>query len=757
MEIIGNNSARFPEKNFRENVKIFQVSWVFIVLVFIGNILIMNKSQRIYFSTGDTGNENQDKFITVKLEQDIDTLEFMSLKLGTTDVYQNFNADYGVLIGRVLANGGIGIPNAKISIFIPVDDVDAADPEIYSVYPYMTPRDENNDGKRYNLLPRVPEKDPVTKQLHPKQAFGSFPLKEEVVANPPFLEVYKKYYKYTALTNKAGDYMIFGVPVGTQTVHMSCDITDIGEFSMNPASMIINLGYSENQFINQGTRIKPSEDLGDLPHIETQEITVDIKPFWGDAENFEIGIVRQDFRIRATLTNTFTIFGSAFTDSDQTMRATDGNSSNTKEIRDFFYANPKNAHCTSMATKRIGRIKETIYYYPPNISDADISSADPVDDMLVLDPSEYSAYYRNGDFAFIINCNRDRIVTNEFGDKVPVNYDEINGVFTTFRGFVTLEYTVDELPMVNSSGIEIKSSGVVEDKNRTFPMRIKLKFPQHAGKANSFSYRDDEYSDTWRAQYMFFEAQKFYSFSRFHACVANDEGTDNQQWDLKETITDGVYRRGGFFKGDEINYSTTNNIYNIGTIIPEDHDGFPNSQYGFPANYTGSPDRFGANWINFSVYFPQMGYALNTVPNVDGVRTADYLATQWKDASTSRNDFYIFDNSQNIAAGRRNTKWFGRSDLHWTDIIEIPLSDILYFATLDKGFKLTGGFDGLYRNGNYDPPTTDWKGNWSAACPYSGGGANGTPGGTDSYFYFYKGFDSSDCIEFLFELGLVNE
>ena len=85
----------------------------------------MNKSQRIYLSSGDTGNDSQDKYIKVRLEQDIETLEFMSLSIGTADVYQNFNSDYGVLVGRVIANGGIGIPNAKISIFIPITDEDA--------------------------------------------------------------------------------------------------------------------------------------------------------------------------------------------------------------------------------------------------------------------------------------------------------------------------------------------------------------------------------------------------------------------------------------------------------------------------------------------------------------------------------------------------------------------------------------------------------------------------------------------------------
>ena len=152
----------------------------------------MNKSQRIYFNTGTTANAGDgglDKTFQIKLEQDVDTLEFLSLKLGTSDIYQNFNADYGVLFGRVLANGGVGIPNAKISIFIPLTDEDAADPELYSVYPYKTPRDKNTEGKRYNLLPRVAKKDPTTGEISPKQPFGSFPIKEEVVANPPVLDV----------------------------------------------------------------------------------------------------------------------------------------------------------------------------------------------------------------------------------------------------------------------------------------------------------------------------------------------------------------------------------------------------------------------------------------------------------------------------------------------------------------------------------------------------------------------------------------
>ena len=184
----------------------------------------MNKSQRIQLNSNTI---NSDNYVVVKLDQDVDTLEFLSMNLSTKDVYQNFNADYGVLVGRVIANGGIGVPNAKISIFIPLDTTDANDSEISSIYPYTTPRDKNTDGKRYNLLPRVAVIDPKTGVSSPKQPFGSFPIKPELVTNQYFLNVYKKYYKYTALTNDSGDYMIFGVPTGTQTIHLSVDITDI--------------------------------------------------------------------------------------------------------------------------------------------------------------------------------------------------------------------------------------------------------------------------------------------------------------------------------------------------------------------------------------------------------------------------------------------------------------------------------------------------------------------------------------------------
>jgi hypothetical protein len=40
------------------------------------------------------------------------------------------------------------------------------------------------------------------------------------------------------------------------------------------------------------------------------------------------------------------------------------------------------------------------------------------------------------------------------------------------------------------------------------------------------------------------------------------------------------------------------------------------------------------------------------------------------------NKFFLEDNTQEFVAGESNTKWFARSDINWTDIIEVPYTDI---------------------------------------------------------------------------------
>ena len=721
----------------------------------------MNKSQKIYFDSNEIGNS---QYIKVRLEQDVDTFEFMSMQLSTKDVYQDFNSDYGVLVGKVTANGGVGIPNAKISIFIPLSDEDASMGQITSIYPYKTPRDKNKEGKRYNLLPRVSKIDPKTNQLTPKQPFGSFPIKEEIVTNTLLMDVYKKYYKYTALTNNAGDYMIFGVPTGTQTVHMSVDITDIGEFSMNPASMVTNLGYSPNLFTDGNSKVKPSSDLGDLPNIETQEITVDVIPFWGDTTNFDIGITRQDFRIRATLVNTFTIFGSVFTDSENTLWGDDSDSG--AKIKELYRAKSPSEETFGMSLKRTAKVTEKIYYYPPTITDEmiDNNETNPDgNDMLILDPSEYSSYKRDGDFVFVISANRNKILTDELGNVTHISNDSPDGVYTQFRGFVIFEITENDA--------RIKATGNIGGTPDVTlgGYRYRLKFPQYADSGKGLSFPGANSADTfnkkWRKQNYIFNSGKFYSVSRFHGLTYNNENDDEKQTNSF-----------GFLEPNSINNATEDPNRNVGIIETSDNGNYLNSLQQFPHNgVRGGSNYFGGNWINFSIYLQQSGYVNHNWDKIKYIRTADHFQQQYPNiASTTASDYFLRDNPtplMPVAAYDYNVKWLARSDLHWTDFVEVEIKDLVFLAQQGKGYTYNPDsipsnelpITGKYRSGRLDSiPTT---GGWTAPCPITNGeplSAGGIDGGNpanitpDPNIYFYKGVGEADCIKFLIDLGLIN-
>jgi len=229
------------------------------------------------------------KSIDIQLDQDFENLEILSLNLQQTDVFPQSCADYGVIVGRVTANNGLGLPNARVSIFIPVNSVDENDPVISSIYPYRSVEDKNEDGYRYNLLP-------YEKSYSRHAATGTFPSRNDVLTDKNVIEIYDRYYKYTTKTNDSGDYMILGVPIGEQTIFMDVDLSDIGEFSLTPQDLI-RMGLATEEQV-AGNKFKTSADLNSLPQIISLTKNLEVSPFWGDPEFCQISINRVDFDLR---------------------------------------------------------------------------------------------------------------------------------------------------------------------------------------------------------------------------------------------------------------------------------------------------------------------------------------------------------------------------------------------------------------------------------------------------------------------------
>ena len=337
-----------------------------------------------------------DKNIRLKLDQDFDFLEILSLKISQEDLYQPFCANYGVVVGRVIANKGFGVPNAKISIFIPITNEDKKNELIKDFYPFKTPFGKDKNGIRYNLL--------LSKQTCTLNTpIGNFPSKEEVLDNEIILEIFEKYYKYTTKTNNAGDFMIFGVPVGQHTLHMDLDMSDIGAASVRPYDLIAD-GYPEKMFKSK-VEFKSATNLDSLPQVKTGNKGIEVIPFWGDSETCEIGITRSDFDTGLEIKPSALFFGSLFTDTGK-MSINKG-------------CNPKNDQGEQDNLKTgLGHIDmiRVIDYNQLDWVNNDKITPTELDDFTVEGGDLID---EDGTFAFPIPMNLGHVITDEFGLLVP--------------------------------------------------------------------------------------------------------------------------------------------------------------------------------------------------------------------------------------------------------------------------------------------------------------------------------------------------
>ena len=203
-------------------------------------------------------NIGKDQKVTVELKQDFDVLEILSLKFTQQQIYTSMCSDYGVVCGRISVNNGLGIQNARVSIFVPLKDEHKNDPVISALYPYKEADDKNEAGYKYNLLP--------SRQQHGgHEPTGTFFDQTDILTREEILEVFETYYSYTVKTNEAGDFMIWGVPLGNQTLHVDVDLSDIGAFSLRPYDLM-RQGAGVDKFKNK-YKFKSSEDLITLPQI----------------------------------------------------------------------------------------------------------------------------------------------------------------------------------------------------------------------------------------------------------------------------------------------------------------------------------------------------------------------------------------------------------------------------------------------------------------------------------------------------------
>ena len=359
----------------------------------------MEKSYRIKANVG------KDQFLNVNLKRDVDTYEVLSLKLSQENIYKLHSSNYGVIVGRVLANDAFGVPNAKVSVFIPIKPEDELRSDIKGLYPYHFVTSYDSKQIRFNTLP-----DYSVELCH--KPVGSFPSKRKVLDEDVAIEVYDKYYKYTTVTNNSGDYMIFGVPVGEQIVHVDLDLSDIGVLSQRPTDFIYK-GYSIDLF-ESPSEFKQSTNLSELPQIISEDTTVNVYPLWGDKDENEIAITRKDVRIQYKFEPTCVFIGSVVTDSS------------VNSISQNCVPNDKlgEAGQLTAAEGTIEMIRKTIF---DTVEEVNIKGNQLIDS--------------NGVWCYQIPMNLDFVCTDEYGNIVPTD-NPTRGIPTRAR--VRFRITLNE-------------------------------------------------------------------------------------------------------------------------------------------------------------------------------------------------------------------------------------------------------------------------------------------------------------------------
>jgi len=345
----------------------------------------------------------KDNYINLDINRDFDYLEVLSLKVSSEEFYRKYCADYGAVVGRVIVNNGYGVPNVKVSLFLPLTDDDSNDSVISNLYPFKTVYDKDSDGIEYNLLPN-------TQQGPCHVPVGTFPNVNEILDDDVILEVFDKYYKYTTTTNDAGDFMFFGIPVGQYTLHADLDISDIGQISQTPYELIAD-GKSERLF-KSPSQYKNREESSNTPiQIKSFNRPIRVVPLWGDKDNCEVGITRVDPTFTDFKVSTYSLFfGNIFTDSDKNsinkncrprkdmglmsqMQTVGGKVEVLRVDNDDIITDGEN--------KRYGKVS----YYS-----GDDNTGSKSDDLLIDD---------DGNWAFPIKLNLNNVITDEYGDLVP--------------------------------------------------------------------------------------------------------------------------------------------------------------------------------------------------------------------------------------------------------------------------------------------------------------------------------------------------
>lgn len=202
-----------------------------------------------------------DFFVNIKLTRTHDTLDTLNIYNNVINSIPNQEGTTGVVFGRLMARQNIK-DEAGNSIKIPLKNVPIGIFNPSQTYPASTSTDENGDRIFLNTLESAEEVEYFN--------FESFSSDtSNYLRSASAFDTVPEQYRYVTRTNENGEFVIYNVPTGTQTVIFEIDL-----FKQGLTKDEIALNYFPFPATDDA-------NIDNIPSYVFKQFAIDVVPAWG--------------------------------------------------------------------------------------------------------------------------------------------------------------------------------------------------------------------------------------------------------------------------------------------------------------------------------------------------------------------------------------------------------------------------------------------------------------------------------------------
>lgn len=210
--------------------------------------------------------EVNDMHINISLNRSFDNLDTLNIYNNPINEYPDQNATTGVLFGRLTAIQNIFDENGK-KIQIPLKNTIVGIFNPSEQYPLTTSVNEDGNRIALNLKENIALN--LNNNYNPYFDKDSFLFDYGFLKDTSTLSNIPDMYKYTAITNENGEFILHNVPTGEQTFMYEVNLLKQGLTSDEVALNFFSYPTEDNPIIDK------------IPHYFFRQIPVNIIPAWG--------------------------------------------------------------------------------------------------------------------------------------------------------------------------------------------------------------------------------------------------------------------------------------------------------------------------------------------------------------------------------------------------------------------------------------------------------------------------------------------